>query len=110
MIAVKIKQYVLFVIYSDMLEPDEIARRVGLAADEVALRASRIKDPPRPATNIWKLRSEAPGLTVDDHIKLLIERLVPFKSAIRALVDAQDGSRRVWKWSATSVPRTERRR
>ena len=39
--AVKIKQYALFVIYSDTLEPDEISRRVGLAADEVALRASR---------------------------------------------------------------------
>jgi hypothetical protein len=62
-----------------------------LAADEVALRASRIKNQPRPVTNIWTLRSDAPGLTVDDHIKLLIERLGPFKSAIRGLVDAQDG-------------------
>jgi Domain of unknown function (DUF4279) len=91
MVAVKIKQYALFVIYSDTLEPDEISRRVGLAADEVALKASRIKDPPRPVTNIWKLRSDTRGLTVDDHIELLIERLGPFKSAIRALVDAQDG-------------------
>lgn len=89
--AVKITQYALFVIYSDTLEPDEISRRVGLAADEVALRASRMKDPPRPATNIWRLRSDAPGLTVDDHIKVLIERLGPSKSAIRTLVDAQDG-------------------
>jgi hypothetical protein len=88
-LGVRIKQYVLFVMHSDRLAPDEISREVGLVADEVALRGSRSVDPPRPISNVWRLRSDGAGLAVDDHVRRLIERLGPSKSAIRALLDCQ---------------------
>lgn len=81
----KIKQYVLFGIYSDTLEPDEISARVGLAADEGLLRASLARK--RPVTNVWRLRSDAGGLTVDEHLRLLIARLEPVSSGVQALLD-----------------------
>jgi hypothetical protein len=88
-LGVKIKQYMLFVVYSDALEPEQISRRVGIDADAVVLRASRIADPPRPVTNIWQLRSEGSGLTVDDHIQRLTERLRPVRNTLIALLDEQ---------------------
>jgi hypothetical protein len=52
-------------------------------------RGSRTKEPLRPVTNIWKIRSEGTGLRADDHIRSLIERLEPAKCAIRVLADSQ---------------------
>jgi len=88
MLGVKIKQYVQFVVFSDALEPEEISRRIGLAADRTATRASRISAPPRPVTNIWELRSEGAGLAVDEHITRLVERLQPVRNALVSLRDA----------------------
>lgn len=84
----KIKQYAYFRIRSDRLPPAEITTHVGIAPDRVALRGSRIKDPPRPATHVWEVRCDEHGLTVTEQIERVIDRLGPRRDAIRVLVES----------------------
>jgi hypothetical protein len=81
--SIKIKQYAYFAIGSDVLTPDEIARRVGLPPDRALLRGSRIENPPRPAIHKWEIRCDEPGLPVNEMIARVLARLEPSRSAIR---------------------------
>jgi hypothetical protein len=84
----KIEQYAYFGIYSDEMPPDEITARVGVEPDHVAVRGSRIQDPPRPVSHMWHVECREPGLTVDEQIARVVARVGPKRAAIRALVES----------------------
>lgn len=84
----RIRQYAYFSLRSEDVPPDEITERIGINPDRVALRGSRIQDPPRPAAHLWEVRCDEPGLTVTEQVAHVIARVGPKRSAIRALVDS----------------------
>ncbi|WP_279339776.1 DUF4279 domain-containing protein [Sphaerisporangium perillae] len=65
----------------------EMTARIGLERDETAALGSRSAKPPRPTAHAWKIVCRDPGVTVDELIARLIDRLAPFGGAIGELVE-----------------------
>ena len=82
----KIKQYVYFALWSDVLTPEEMTERLGLQPDRALHRGSKKADPPRPIEHKWEVRSEGSGLTITEHVARLMPRLEPIRPNIRQLV------------------------
>lgn len=87
----RIRQYAYFGLSSDVLSPEELTARVGLAPDEVLVKGSWMPSPPRPATNHWKLEAVSVG-RVDEMLAELVDRVRPAAPAIKALVDDGNAS------------------
>lgn len=88
----RIRAIVAFVITSELLDPDEIQRRLGVTADETSRRASRLSDPPRPRFNVCRLRSSDATLPITDQIERVAARVRPIRHAVRQLVDDSDAA------------------
>jgi hypothetical protein len=86
----KIRQYTYFGIRSGQVHPDEITARLGLVPDRVALRGSRVEDPPRPKAHLWVVGCDAPGLTVTEQLEQVIARVNVKREAIRELIESSD--------------------
>ncbi len=72
---VRIKQYVYFSVISETSTADEIANFLGLPPDKLAVRGSRLVDPPRPRFHSWQLVCDSPGLRIDQQASAVLERL-----------------------------------
>ena len=93
---VRIKQYVYFALKSEHVTAATMADQIGLAADEVSVRGSTIAGPrPKPFVHSWKIVCDTPGLTVDEQVDRVIERLGPYRSAIREVVGGIDDAKAV---------------
>lgn len=86
-VTLRIRQYVYFSVSSSAVSADEMATAIGLPADEVSVLGSRRAEPPVPRQHAWSVRCAEPGLRVDEQLDLLVERLQPYRDAIRGLVD-----------------------
>ncbi|WP_446218205.1 DUF4279 domain-containing protein [Micromonospora sp. IBHARD004] len=60
---------------STLVPAAEITARLGIEPDEIVVRGSRQADPARPARHRWKVACRKPGLTVDDQITRVVDRL-----------------------------------
>lgn len=92
--AMRVDQYVYFSLRSDHMPVREIAGRLGMEPDEISVKASKRVDPPVPCVHAWRLVCRDGGLTLDEQIDRLIERLEPFADEIAALareIDASEG-------------------
>ncbi|MEU8391515.1 DUF4279 domain-containing protein [Micromonospora sp. NPDC048842] len=90
----RVLQYVYFTLRSEHVPPHEMAARLGMEPDEISVRASKREDPPAPRVHAWRLVCRDGGLTLDEQIDCLIERLEPFADEIAALareIDASEG-------------------
>ena len=87
---VRIRQYVYFRLFSEVVTADAITEVLGVDPDTVSVRGSKQINPPVPVTHSWQLRSDQPGLTVDDQIEQLVHRLHPLEGRIRELVATTD--------------------
>ncbi|RVX43322.1 uncharacterized protein DUF4279 [Nonomuraea polychroma] len=83
----RVRQYVYFVMRSDILTAEEMSARIGLDPDEVMVQGSRSMQPLRPAVHAWKVACRDPGLTVNEMISRVVDRLEPFSEAIGGLVE-----------------------
>ena len=86
----RLRQYVYFGLASDVVSPAEITSAVGADPDEISVRGSKRTDPPRPASHSWMLRCDKPGLTVDDQIQDVLQRVRPLADKIRDLTTRTD--------------------
>ena len=86
----KVQQYCYFWLASEVIPPDEITRRIGLAPDRTAVRGSR-RTSPRvvPPTHSWEIRCDMHG-RIDEQASAVLARIEPAADAIRALVDSGD--------------------
>ncbi|MGO1056577.1 DUF4279 domain-containing protein [Crossiella sp. CA198] len=82
----RMSQFTYFALYSSTTTAQEMAERLSLAPDETNVRGSRQADPPRPIAHTWKLVCHEPGLTVDDQIEHVMNRLRPHQARIIELV------------------------
>ncbi|MBQ0892879.1 DUF4279 domain-containing protein [Micromonospora sp. U56] len=90
----RVHQYVYFSLRSDYIPADEIAARLGTEADEIRVKASRRENPPAPRCHAWNVVCRDGGLTVDEQIDRVIDRLQPLTDQIAALareIDASEG-------------------
>jgi len=88
----RVHQYVYFSLRSDHVPAHEIAKRLGIEADEILVKASKRENPPVPRVHAWKVVCRDRGLTVDEQIDRVIDRLEPFVDEIAALVREIDAS------------------
>lgn len=86
----RIRQYAYLAVKSESLSIESIADRLGLEPDQTRIRASRSVDPPRPVYNIWEIRSDQPGLTIDHHLSALVERATPIAGELGRLASEPD--------------------
>lgn len=77
----RISQYAYFAVRSDSMPATELARRLGMAPDEVTVRGSQLSQ------HAWKIVCRDSGLTVDEQIARIVERIEPRTQLIGGLVD-----------------------
>ena len=85
-----ISQYAYFAIQSIHLAATEITARLGVEPDETKTRGSRQAEPAIPVTHCWRVVCRKPGLTVDEQISRIVDRLLPHANRIGALVTELD--------------------
>ena len=84
----RIRQYVYFAVYSSSVSAAEMATVVGLAPDRTLVRGSRrATEPVVPRRHAWKIVGQDRGLQVGEQLELLVERLHPYRPALRELLD-----------------------
>jgi hypothetical protein len=77
-----VHQYAYFALRSVQVPAEEIAVRLGIEPDEVLTRGSRRADPVRPTSHCWKVVCRMPGLTVDEQITRIVDRLFDYAHRI----------------------------
>jgi Domain of unknown function (DUF4279) len=84
--SVRIRQKAYFGIFSVTLTATDITGRLRVEPDVIGVRGSRSPQPPLPRHHSWRVTSEQPGLTVADHLDIVVNRLMPYADAIGSLV------------------------
>ncbi len=84
------EHYVYFALKSDCVPAADITARLGIEPDKVSVRGSRLADPPRPACHVWAVECRTPGLTIDEQIDHLLQRLLPSADLIGELAQELD--------------------
>ncbi len=82
----RVSQYVYFAVASTRLPATEITARLGVEPDDALVRGSRLAEPPRPAAHKWRVVCREPGLTVDEQLGRVVDRLEEHAGRIGALV------------------------
>jgi hypothetical protein len=92
----RIKQYVSFALASHRVSGDAIAKRIGLTADQTTVRGSKLPGPrPIPRCHSWAIVCDTAGLTVDEQIERVLDRVLPRQKAIRECVERDGCSARL---------------
>ncbi|MEU8606461.1 DUF4279 domain-containing protein [Actinoplanes sp. NPDC048791] len=89
-----VHQYAYFALSSNQVSAAEITARLLVDPDEVVIRGSRHAEPARPASHSWKIVCRKPGLTVEEQITSIVDRLFAHASKIgdvAAELDRIDG-------------------
>lgn len=86
----RIRQYSYFALRSETVSAVEIARRVGLQPDRTKTRGSQERDPPRPKHHSWEIVCDQTGMSVDDQIARILDRLRSRRDAIRELAEGSE--------------------
>ena len=82
----RIRQYAYFAIYSGARTHADITGSLGVEPDAFRVRGSSTAEPPVPRHHSWRIDSKLPGLTVDTHLQVIVDRLNPYAEAIGTLV------------------------
>jgi hypothetical protein len=86
----RISQYVYFALKSERVSAHEMTSQLGLEPDEIMVRGSKGANPLRPVVHAWEVVCREPGLTVDEQIGRILDRLEPYADRIAALVETID--------------------
>jgi hypothetical protein len=73
----RIYQYAYFALYSRHMPASEMSSRLGMEPDEIVIRGSKVADPPVPVSHVWRVVCRKPGLSVDEQIGQVVDRLLP---------------------------------
>ncbi|RKN22131.1 DUF4279 domain-containing protein [Micromonospora musae] len=91
-----ISQYAYFALKSASVPASEIAARLGIESDGAVIRGSRRPaNPVIPAAHCWQVVCRTPGMTVDEQISHIVDRLfvhAPQIGVLAAELDRTDGS------------------
>lgn len=84
----RISQYVYFALRSETVPATTVAAHVGLQPDAVTVRGTLRAAPPVPVCHSWKIECRQPGLTVNEQIARVLDRIRPVAEPIRSLTAA----------------------
>ncbi|WP_328892535.1 DUF4279 domain-containing protein [Streptomyces sp. NBC_00236] len=80
-------QYAYFALFSQHTSADDMTSQVGIAPDEVTVRGSRFTEPTAiPVDHSWMVVCREPGLSVDEQITRVLDRLQPHIDRISDLI------------------------
>ncbi|BCY11675.1 DUF4279 domain-containing protein [Actinoplanes sp. L3-i22] len=83
----QVSQYAYFGLFSRGISAAEMAAVLGIEPDEITVRGSRRTEPKVvPVRHCWRVVCREPGLSVDEQVAHIVERLGPHTAAIAALV------------------------
>ncbi|MEV1018147.1 DUF4279 domain-containing protein [Micromonospora sp. NPDC049801] len=85
-----VSQYAYLALSSVRVSAAEITSRLGIKPDEVLVRGSRQADPVRPTAHRWKIVCRKPGLTVDEQLAEIVDRLFDHAERIGELAAELD--------------------
>lgn len=86
-----VRQYSYFALSSHSTSATEMTDVLGIEPDRTAIRGSRRTEPsPVPVAHRWIVECRDPGLSVDEQIARILERLAPHTDAIAALARRLD--------------------
>lgn len=73
----KISQYTYFAIRSETVTAADMTGVLGIEADRLMVRGSRRRDPPVPVSHAWQVICRDRGMTVDQQVEKVLQRLLP---------------------------------
>lgn len=89
-----VRQYAYFALSSRSTSAAEMAAVLGIEPDRTLIRGSRRTEPfPVPVAHRWVVECREPGLSVDEQVGRILERLAPHTAAIAALARRLDAER-----------------
>lgn len=81
----------VFGLFSASVPATSITTTLGVQPDEIMLvRGRRRSDPVGHIAHGWKIRCDTPGLTLDEQVARVMQRLRPVAEQIRSLVGTED--------------------
>jgi hypothetical protein len=72
---VRIRQYAYFAVFSGSMPATEITARLMIEPDEVKTRGSRRVEPPVPVDHVWEVICDDRGMTVDEQVRKVVDRV-----------------------------------
>jgi hypothetical protein len=87
---VRIRQYAYFAVFSESMPATEITARLMIEPDKVMIRGSRRAEPPAPVVHKWKVICDDRGMTVDEQVRKVVDRVRPRQAAIAELTREPD--------------------
>ncbi|MEJ8653400.1 DUF4279 domain-containing protein [Streptomyces sp. MS1.AVA.3] len=76
-------QYAYFALFSRHTSADDMTSQVGIDPDEITVRGSRFTEPTVvPVDHSWMVVCREPGLSVDEQITRILDRLQPHTDRI----------------------------
>jgi hypothetical protein len=86
-----VRQYAYFALSSHSTSAAEMTAALGIEPDRTATRGSRRGEPsPVPVAHRWIVECRDPGLSVNEQIARILERLAPHTDALAALARRLD--------------------
>jgi len=83
---VRIRQQVYFGIQSEDTTAANLTGQIGVEPDSFSVRGSRSATPPRPLKHEWRVECDDGGLSVEDQVQRIVDRLLPYQGRIAAVV------------------------
>ena len=83
----RIRQKGYFGIFSVTLTAADITGRLGVEPDVIGVLGGRSSQPPIPRHHSWRVTSEETGLTVADHLDIIVRRLTACAEMIGSVVE-----------------------
>jgi hypothetical protein len=87
---VRIRQYAYFAVFSESMPATEITARLMIEPDKVMIRGSRRAKPPSPVKHGWEVICDDRGMTVDEQVRKVVDRVRPRQAAIAELTREPD--------------------
>lgn len=86
----RIRQYAYFALFSGSMPATEITARLTIEPDKVKTRGSRWTEPPIPVHHVWQVICDDRGMTVDEQVRKVVDRVRPRQAAIAELTREPD--------------------
>ena len=77
----RIRQYAYFAVFSGSMPATEITARLMIEPDKVWTRGSRRAEPPIPVHHVWQVTCDDRGMTVDEQVRKVVDRVRPRQAA-----------------------------
>jgi Domain of unknown function (DUF4279) len=83
----RIRQYVYFALFSQHTSAEEMTTWLGIEPDEITVRGSHRAEPAIPVGHSWQIVCREPGLSINEQVSRVMDRLQPHVGRIAELTE-----------------------